>query len=45
VRALEARRYPSLRIELEVLNDEDHLSVAPRGFMHGLKALLADPAR
>lgn len=45
VKTLRARRYPSLQIDLEVLNDEDHLSVAPRGFMHGLKALLADPAR
>lgn len=39
-RALSSRGYPSLRIKLEVLNDEDHLSVAPRGFTHGLKFLL-----
>lgn len=39
-RALSSRGYPSLRIKLEVLNDEDHLSVAPRGFAHGLKFLL-----
>ena len=40
---LQARGYPSLQLRLEVLNDEDHLSVAPRGFIHGLKYLL--PAR
>lgn len=39
--ALAARRYPSLRLRLDVLQDEDHLSVAPRGFTHGLKFLLA----
>ncbi|WP_434026797.1 alpha/beta hydrolase [[Pseudomonas] boreopolis] len=39
-RALQSRRYPSLRIALDVLNDEDHMSVAPRGFTHGLKYLL-----
>ncbi|MGH8088335.1 MAG: alpha/beta hydrolase, partial [Stenotrophomonas sp.] len=38
--ALRARRYPSLRLKLDVLNDEDHLSVAPRGLTHGLKYLL-----
>lgn len=40
-RALKSRSYPSLRIKLDVLNDEDHLSVAPRGFTKGLKFLLA----
>ncbi len=40
---LKARRYPSLELQLEVLNDEDHLSVAPRGFIKGLKYLLAEP--
>lgn len=39
-RSLNSRNYPSLRIKLDVLNDEDHLSVAPRGFTHGLKFLL-----
>lgn len=39
-RALSSRGYPSFRIKLETLNDEDHLSVAPRGFTHGLKFLL-----
>lgn len=39
-RLLSSRGYPSSRIKLEVLNDEDHLSVAPRGFTHGLKFLL-----
>jgi predicted alpha/beta superfamily hydrolase len=33
---LASRRYPSLQLELRVLNDEDHLSVAPRGFTRGL---------
>jgi predicted alpha/beta superfamily hydrolase len=37
---LRARRYPSLRLQLDVVNDEDHLSVAPRGFTRGLKYLL-----
>jgi predicted alpha/beta superfamily hydrolase len=44
-RALEAklktRKYPHLVLRSEVLNDEDHLSVAPRGFIHGLKYLLS----
>lgn len=39
-RALQSRKYPSLQIKLDVLNDEDHVSVAPRGFTHGLKYLL-----
>ena len=38
--ALRAHNYPSLRLKLDVLNDEDHLSVAPRGLTHGLKYLL-----
>ncbi|WP_315386280.1 alpha/beta hydrolase-fold protein [uncultured Stenotrophomonas sp.] len=38
--ALTAHRYPSLRLKLDVLNDEDRLSVAPRGLTHGLKYLL-----
>ncbi|KRG71193.1 alpha/beta hydrolase [Pseudoxanthomonas dokdonensis] len=37
---LRSRRYPSLQLQLDVLADEDHLSVAPRGFTHGLKYLL-----
>ena len=37
------RKYPSLILKSEILNDEDHVSVAPRGFTHGLKYLL--PAR
>jgi predicted alpha/beta superfamily hydrolase len=40
---LKKRKYPSLVLKSEVLNDEDHVSVAPRGFIHGLKYLL--PAR
>jgi predicted alpha/beta superfamily hydrolase len=39
-RLLHDRGYPSLKLELDVLEDEDHLSVAPRGFTHGLKYLL-----
>ena len=39
--ALTSRNYPSLRLQLDVLDDEDHLSVAPRGFTHGLKYLMA----
>lgn len=39
-RRLSARGYPSLGLRLEVFDDEDHLSVAPRGFIHGLKHLL-----
>ena len=41
--ALQSRKYPSLNLKSAVLNDEDHLSVAPRGFTQGLKYLL--PAR
>lgn len=40
---LKKRKYPNLVLKSEVLNDEDHVSVAPRGFTHGLKYLL--PAR
>ncbi|CAB3849045.1 Ferri-bacillibactin esterase BesA [Achromobacter animicus] len=43
-RALEAallsRKYPSLKLKSAVLNDEDHLTVAPRGFTQALKYLL-----
>ena len=41
--ALHGRKYPSLRMKSVVLNDEDHLTVAPRGFTQGLRYLL--PAR
>ncbi|MEN1961299.1 alpha/beta hydrolase-fold protein [Luteimonas sp. MJ246] len=37
---LAARGYPSLRLRLDVLEDEDHLTVAPRGFIRGLRFLL-----
>jgi predicted alpha/beta superfamily hydrolase len=37
---LEAKAYPELRLKAEVLEDEDHLSVAPRGFTRGLLHLL-----
>ncbi|WP_454694573.1 alpha/beta hydrolase [Achromobacter aegrifaciens] len=43
-RALEAalrdRKYPGLKLKSVVLDDEDHLSVAPRGFTQALKYLL-----
>ncbi len=42
-RSLRARNFPSLQIRSEVLGDEDHVSVAPRGFTHGLKYLLPAP--
>ncbi|KRE00319.1 esterase [Bosea sp. Root381] len=42
-KSLLARKYPGLNLKSAVLNDEDHLSVAPRGFTEGLKHLL--PAR
>lgn len=44
-RALRSRNYPSLRIEAEVLNDEDHFTVAPRGFTRGLKYMLDATAK
>ncbi len=44
VRSLRARRYPGLQLHLDVLDDEDHLSVAPRGLTHGLKYLLGTKA-
>ena len=34
------RGYPDLKLKSEVLNDEDHLTVAPRGFTKGLLYLL-----
>lgn len=37
---LRARHYPSLHLTLDVLNDEDHLTIGPRGTTHGLKVLL-----
>jgi len=41
--ALRSRHYPALQLRLDVPGDEDHLSVAPRGFTHGLEYLLAQP--
>ncbi|AZO76425.1 MULTISPECIES: alpha/beta hydrolase-fold protein [unclassified Bosea (in: a-proteobacteria)] len=41
--ALKERKYPGLSVKSVVLNDEDHLTVAPRGFTLGLRYLL--PAR
>jgi uncharacterized protein len=40
---LRERNYPGLRLSSEVLPDEDHLTVAPRGFTNALMAVL--PAR
>lgn len=42
-KALKDRKYPNLSLKSVVLNGEDHLTVAPRGFTQGLKYLL--PAR
>ncbi|WP_434982274.1 hypothetical protein [Xanthomonas arboricola] len=44
MQTLRTAQSPSLQLELEVLNDEDHLSVAPRGITHGLKFLLGTKA-
>lgn len=38
--SLKKRAYPHLILRSDVLNDEDHVSVAPRGFTLGLKYLL-----
>lgn len=43
VATLKARGYPGLHIRGDVLNDEDHVSVAPRGFTKGLQYLLSAP--
>lgn len=43
VGTLEGRGYPGLAIRSDVLNDEDHVSVAPRGFTKGLQYLLPVP--
>ncbi|WP_447725087.1 alpha/beta hydrolase [Sphingomonas koreensis] len=37
---LRKRDYPGLTLEVETLNGEDHVSVAPRGFTRALKVLL-----
>lgn len=37
---LRKRGYPGLALEAEILNGEDHVSVAPRGFTRALKFLL-----
>lgn len=39
-RILKARGYGGLTVTADVLEDEDHLTVAPRGFTHALLALL-----
>lgn len=38
--ALKSRRYPSLNLQSTVLDDEDHLTVAPAGFTRALLAVL-----
>ncbi|WP_068833092.1 hypothetical protein [Xanthomonas graminis] len=43
-RTLRARHDPSRRLQLDVLGNEDQLSVAPRGFTHGLTSLLETEA-
>lgn len=43
VETLKKRSYPGLHIRFDVLNDEDHVSVAPRGFTKGLLYLLPAP--
>lgn len=43
--SLRARNYPSLQLHLDVLPDEDHLTVAPGGFSRGLKHLLGTDRR
>lgn len=40
---LRSRNYPGLTLTSDVLEDEDHLSVAPCGFSEALMTLL--PAR
>ena len=42
---LRARGFAGLRLQSEVLADEDHLSVAPRGFTRGLLHTLAAAPR
>ena len=39
-RVLNSRRYPSLHVRSTVLEDEDHLTVAPVGFTRALMAVL-----
>ena len=39
-RSLKSRRYPSLQVRSTVLDDEDHLTVAPGGFTRALIAVL-----
>ncbi|CAB3753318.1 esterase [Burkholderia sp. MSh2] len=44
-KALRSRQFRSLRLRVDVLDDENHLTVAPRGFTHGLEYLLPARAR
>lgn len=42
-RTLKSRGYPGLEVRSVVLQDEDHLTVAPTGFTRGLLAVLPAP--
>ena len=42
---LEKRSYADLKLKADVLNDEDHVTVAPRGFTKGLLYLLPTAER
>lgn len=44
-KALRSRQFRSLQLRVDVLDDENHLTVAPRGFTHGLEYLLPAPAK
>ncbi|WP_287733634.1 alpha/beta hydrolase-fold protein [Burkholderia sp.] len=44
-KTLRSRQFRSLRLRVDVLDDENHLTVAPRGFTHGLEYLLPASAR
>lgn len=42
-KALRSRSYPTLSMRVEILDGEDHLSGAPRGFTHGLAYMFSLP--
>ena len=39
--ALQDHHYASLQLRAQILNDEDHLTIAPRGATMGLEQLLS----
>ena len=39
-KVLQSHNYPSLKVKYEVLNDEDHGTIAPRGYTHALQHFL-----